>query len=109
MIHPLEVHELVDDHIVAHPVGHDHESPVEAYVTVATARTPARALIADADARDAQAVLIGKLLQTKRKLRSRLRTQLLSIVERETVVRQRRALTQHPVEMTSRKRVGLTS
>ena len=50
-------------------------------MTVSTARTPARALIADADARHAEAMLIGKLLQAKRELRSRLRTQLLPIVE----------------------------
>ena len=48
-------------------------------MTVSTARTPARALIADADARHAQAMLIGKLLQSKWELRSRLCPELLSI------------------------------
>ena len=80
VIHPLEVHELVDDDVVAHPIGHRRESPVEADMTVSTARTPARALIADADARHAQAMLIGKLLQSNWELRSGLCPELLSIV-----------------------------
>ena len=80
VIHPLEVHELVDDDVVAHPIGHRRESPVEAYMTVSTARTPPRALIADADARDAQAMLIGKLPQSNGELRSGLYPELLSIV-----------------------------
>ena len=50
-------------------------------MTVSTARTPARALIADADARHAQAMLIGKLLQSTWELGSGLCPQLLSIVE----------------------------
>ena len=107
VIEPLEVHELMNDHVVAHPVGHGDEPPVEADVTVPPAGTPARALIADADARDAQAVLIGELPQPNRELRSRLRAEPLSIVEGETPVRQRRALTQHPVEMASREGIGL--
>ena len=78
-------------------------------MTVSTARTPARALIADADARHAQAMLIGKLLQSNWELRSSLCPELLSIVGRVTPLRQRRPLTQHPVEMVSRERVGLSS
>ena len=49
-------------------------------MTVSTARTPARALIADADARHAQAMLIGKLLQSNWELGSGLCPELLSIV-----------------------------
>jgi hypothetical protein len=50
-------------------------------MTVSTARTPARALIADADAPHAQTVLIGKLLQSNWELGSGLCPQLLSIAE----------------------------
>ena len=49
-------------------------------MTVSTARTPARALIADADARHAEAMLIGKLLHSNWELRSGLCPELLSIV-----------------------------
>jgi hypothetical protein len=78
-------------------------------MTVAPARTPARALIANAEARDRQAMLIGKLLQPQRKLRTRLRRESLSILERKAVLCQGRTLTQHPIEMTPRERVGLAA
>jgi len=61
-------------------------------MTVSTARTPARALIADADARHAEAMLIGKLLHSNWELRSGLCPELLSIVGRVTTLRQGRAL-----------------
>ena len=107
VIHPFEVHELVDDHVVPHPVGHDDEPPVEADVTVAAAGTPARALIANADSGDTQAMPFGEFLQATWKFGARLRLESLSILEREASLRQSRALTQHPVEMTSRKGIGL--
>ena len=57
MIHAPQVHQLVDQHVVADRLRHLHQPPVQADVTAARARSPAPALIADADARDGQAVL----------------------------------------------------
>ena len=59
----LQVHQLVDQHVVADGVRHLHQPPVQADVAVARTRSPAPALIADADARDGQAVLRGQLQQ----------------------------------------------
>ena len=70
VIEPLEVHQLMNHHVVAHPFGHGDESPIEADMTVPPARTPSRPLIANADPRDAQAVLVGELAQPMRELRS---------------------------------------
>ena len=49
-------------------------------MAVSTARTPACALIADADARHPQAMLIGKFLQSNWELGTGLCPELLSIV-----------------------------
>ena len=42
VIHALEVHQLVDHHVVAHEVRHRHQPPVQADVAAARARSPAR-------------------------------------------------------------------
>ena len=71
MIHALQVHQLVDHHVVAHPVRHLHETPVQADVTVSRARSPSPPLIADADARHGQAVHRGQREQAFGQLASR--------------------------------------
>ena len=56
VIEPLEVHQLVNDDVIAHPMWHGNEPPIEAHVPVTPARTPPRPLIANADAGDRQTV-----------------------------------------------------
>ena len=50
VIEPLEVHQLMNDDVIAHPLWHGDQPPIEAHVPVTPARTPPRPLIADADA-----------------------------------------------------------
>jgi hypothetical protein len=68
VIEPLQVHQLVDHHVVAHPRGHPHQTPVQADVTAPRARTPPPALIPDADPRHREAVRQSQVKQTFRKL-----------------------------------------
>jgi hypothetical protein len=68
VIHAPEVHELVDHHVVANPWRHAHQPPVQADVSGRRARSPAPALIANADPRDGQAVRGGQLQQPRRQL-----------------------------------------
>ena len=60
------MHQLVDDHVVAHPVGHRNEPPVQADMTRARARSPSPALIADADACNRQVVNTGEIVYARR-------------------------------------------
>jgi hypothetical protein len=59
VVEPPQMHQLVDQDIVAHRRGHQDEPPVQADETVASARAPARALVANADAAHAQRRAIG--------------------------------------------------
>src|SRR5215204_5910518 len=54
VIHPPQVHELVHDDVVAHPVGHEDQTPVQADAPVPPAGAPAGPLIADGHLRDVQ-------------------------------------------------------
>ena len=58
VIKPAQMHQLVNQDVLAHGVGHQDEAPVEADVTRWRARSPARSLIPDADARHVQAKLV---------------------------------------------------
>ena len=65
MVHALQVHQLVDQHVVPHPIGHRHEPPVERDPSRARARTPSPALVADRDPGHGQAELRGELQQPR--------------------------------------------
>ena len=106
VIEPLEVHELMNHHVVAHPVGHGDEPPVQADMPVPAARTPARALIANTDLRHAQAVCRGELVQANGQLRSRPGSQPAAIVGGKAAPRQRRALPDDPLDVAPREGVG---
>lgn len=71
MIEPPQMHQLVNQHVVAHAVGHQYESPVEADVTRRGTGAPTRALIPYADARHTQAMVRGKPPQLIRQLEGR--------------------------------------
>ena len=109
MIEPLQVHQLMNDHVVAYPVGHGDEPPVQAHVPVAPAGTPSCALIANAKPADDQPVTIGKLAQPDGQLAAGLRAKPLSFLDGEAPLRQHGALAQHPVEMPPREGVGFAA
>ena len=71
VIHPLQMHQLVDHHVVADRVRHLHEPPVEADAALPRARAPSPALIADADTLDLEAVPRGELAEPRRQLAPR--------------------------------------
>jgi hypothetical protein len=105
VIEPLEVHQLVNHHVILHPGRHGDEAPVEAHVPVAPTGSPSRPLITNADARHGQTVQISQLAQPLREVRVCLRPEPLSIVDGKATARQHRALPKNPVDMTLRKRV----
>lgn len=106
VIEPLEVHQLVNHHVVAHPVGHGDESPVEADMSVASARTPSRPLISNADPGHEETVQLGERPQPRRQLFVRPGLEPLSLVGGEPPLAQLGALPLHPVEMAAGKGIG---
>jgi len=106
MIEPFEMHELMNHHVLANPFGHGHQAPVEADMTVPSARTPSRALVPDADSRDAQPVLVGKGAQPARQCFAGLLAQLPPLFHGEPRPRQRGPLTQDPVNVPPREGIG---
>src|SRR5262245_25871027 len=68
MVHALQVHELVNHHIVSDLRRHLHEAPVQADVTVRRARPPAPPLIAYGHSSDAQLVFGCQFEQPCRQL-----------------------------------------
>ncbi len=80
VIHPLQVHQLVDEHVIADPVRHLQEPPVQADVPARRTRSPTRALIPDTDARHRDTVTRRQLQQPCRELEPRPRAQLARFV-----------------------------
>jgi hypothetical protein len=66
-----QVHQLVQEQIVAHGIGHLHKPPVQADATVRRARSPPRALIPDADSSNDETVKRGELIEAGRQTRAR--------------------------------------
>ena len=109
VIEPLEVHQLVNHHVILHPGRHGDETPIEAHVPVAPTGSPSRPLITNADARHGQTVQISQLAQPLRKVSLCLRPEALSVVDGKANARQHRALPKNPVGMALRKRVRLSA
>lgn len=109
MIEPLEVHELVNDDVVANPWRHHDQPPVQADVPVAAAGSPARPLISNADPPDGEAKLCGKLVQAGRQLDLGLRLPRPSVEGQGRLASQPLALPRDPLGMPPRERVGLAA
>jgi hypothetical protein len=109
MIEPLEVHQLMDHHVVPHPRWHRDEAPVEADVAVAPAGSPSRPLVANADTRHRQAVRVSQFQQSPRQLGVRLHLKPLSIVNGQAPARQNGALPHDPFHVTLREGIGLST
>jgi hypothetical protein len=77
VIEPPQMHQLVDQDVLADGLGHQDETPVEADVTGRRARSPARPLIPYADARYLKAVMLGQPEQLRGQLARGLPAQLL--------------------------------
>src|SRR6476620_5073496 len=68
MVHALQVHQLMDHHVVSDLRGHLHETPVQTDMAVRCARSPAPLLIAYGHPGDAQLVLDRQFAQPCRQL-----------------------------------------
>ena len=71
MVHPAQMHQLVDKNVIPDRRRHQHQSPVQADVPVTAAGSPPRTLVANAHARDDQAVLRREFQQARRQLAAR--------------------------------------
>jgi hypothetical protein len=68
MIEPAQVHQLVNDDVVAHSIGHQHEPPVQTDVPFRRTRSPTPPLIANADLGDDEPVPLRQFAQPRGKL-----------------------------------------
>lgn len=107
-----EMHQLVDEHVIAHAVWHQDEAPVQTDVSGWRARAPSRALIAYAHLGDRQAVLGGKAMQPRRKLARRSQPQLRDRIDgvgqpRATRRSQARPLPGNPMALLFGKLLGM--
>jgi hypothetical protein len=109
MVHPPQMHQLVQKYVVPDVWRHQHQSPVETDVPIASARAPARPLVPDADPRHDQAVCGGKLQKSWRQLTPRPRTLGTAIARGIGRHRQTCALPCDPIRVMRNKRVGLAT
>ena len=82
MVHPPQMHELVDEDVVPHRRRHQHQTPVQADVSARAAGSPPRTLVANAHARDDEAMLRREFEQARRQLAASLFAIRAAIVDR---------------------------
>ena len=109
MVHPAQMHELVNEDVVAHRGRHQDEPPIQTDVPVAAAGTPARALVADADARDGEPVLRRKRQQPRRQLAASPIAQRRPVLDRRSLLRNTRALPRDPFLVALRELLRLAA
>jgi hypothetical protein len=109
VIEPPEVHQLMNHHVVSHPMWHRDEAPIEAHVSVTPTGSPPRPLIANADAGHRYSVRVRQLPQPVREFRLRLHPKSRSVVNGKAPARQDRALSKDPFNMAPRKSVRLST
>src|SRR5688500_2938296 len=76
VIEPAQVHQLVNQHVIAHAVGHQYQAPVETDMARWRARSPSRPLVAYAHTRHLQAVICSQLHQARGQLAHGLPSQI---------------------------------
>ena len=77
MVEPPQMHQLVNQHLVADGIRHQHEPPVQTDMTGRRAGSPSRPLIAYADARHLKSMVFGEPQQLGGQLARGLSPQLL--------------------------------
>ena len=76
VIETPQMHEFMNQHVIANRVRHQYEPPIEADVTRRRAGSPPRTLIAYADARDMESVMLSQAPQVRGELARGLSPQL---------------------------------
>lgn len=77
VIETTEVHQFVNQHILADRVRHQYEPPIQANQTGRRAGSPSRALITYADTRHMKSMMFGEAQQLRRQLADGLTPQFL--------------------------------
>jgi hypothetical protein len=107
MIEALQVHQLMDQHVIANRRRHQDESPVQRDLAVTATGSPSRALITDAHAGHGQAVFNSDLQQPCWQLRARALAKRHALPGAEHRWHEPRPLPRDPVGVTLHERVGL--
>src|SRR5688572_30598621 len=68
VVHLAEVHEFVEDEVIANEGGSLKDAPVQGNGAAAGTRAPAGALVTDVNARDCEAVEFGEGFDERREL-----------------------------------------
>ncbi len=109
MVHPSQVHQFVDQDVIANPGRHQHQSPIQADMAVAPTGTPPRSLIPNADAADAKAIACCQFQQPRRELTPRLLSQCVVVFNRTEFVTCTCSLSRYPIDVSLDERLGLTT
>jgi len=109
MVHPAEVHQFVDQDVVADPCRHQHQSPVQADVAVTSAGTPPRSLITNTDAADGKPMACRQFEQPRREFTPRLLSQCVVVFNRTEFVTCTCSLSRYPIDVSLDERLGLTT
>ena len=109
MVHPAQVHQLVNQNVIAYRWRHQHQSPVQTDVAVTPAGAPPRALIPDADARHDESVARCQVEQACRQLAACVLSQRAVIFERTKFGLRTRSLPDNPVNVALNERLGLAT
>lgn len=109
VVHPAEVHQLVDQDVVANPGRHQHQSPVQADVAVRPAGAPARSLITNTDAANGEPMACCQFEQPRREFSLRLLLPCLVVFNRREFITCTCTLCRYPVGVSLYERLGLTT
>ncbi len=113
MVRAPQVHQLMDENVVANRFWHQHKAPVQADVTGGRARSPARSLIPYAHARHLQVVIRRQTKQMRRQLAGSLPAQILDGLGRQSgtlcrVLLHFRPLALYPGTLLLGEKLGMT-
>ena len=109
VIHPPQVHQLMNQYVIAHEGWHQEQPPVQADVTVAAAGTPPRVLITHADSRHRESMQGGKLQQACWQLAPCLFSKGAVVAGRVGCACFARSLFENPVDVSLNERLCVTA
>ncbi len=109
MVHPAEVHQFVDEDVIANRCRHQHQSPVQADMAVTPAGTPPRSLITNTDAADREPIACRQFEQPRGQLAPRLLSQRPVVLNRPKFGTCAGSLPDDPVGISLHERLGLTT
>jgi len=109
VVHAPQVHQLVNEDVVAYERRHQEQPPVQANVPIPAARAPPRSLVANGDPRDHQPVPLRQVQQPPRQLLACLLLQRAVVVGFTQVAARACALLCDPFSTAPHECLGLAS